>query len=121
AQGHQPDRPLAPAARRSSSSVRACPRWPAGGSPGHSLEASSECDLSRLVEDVQLLQVEADPQHRAGARLRVGGDARDERLSIRRQLKLQLVAEEFHYFHASFNGQMAVLLRVGEVVDVFGP
>ena len=34
---------------------------------------------------------------------------------------MQLVAEEFHHFHASLNGQVAVLLRVGEVVDVFGP
>src|SRR4030095_1457492 len=115
------DRLRAAAAHRSSSSGRASRGPVAAGSLGCFPGASPKRGLRGLVEDVKLLQIEAHAQRRAWAGLRVRRSARGECLSLRRQLKLQLVAKELNDFHLCLNGQVAVLLRVAQIVDVLRP
>src|SRR5207244_4474908 len=75
-------------------------------------------DLRLLVEDVQLAQIEPDANGRTGTRLRVGRDARDEALPVRGKQELQFVPEVLDDVDPRLDGEVPVLARVRDVVDV---
>ena len=67
---------------------------------------------------MQLAQIEPDANGRTGTRLRVGRDARDEALPVRGKQELQFVPEVLDDVDPRLDGEVPVLARVRDVVDV---